>query len=155
MKFQDKLFTLRKNAGMTQNDLAEKLNVSRQAISRWEMGTAMPDVENLIAISDLFGVTLDALLKDREETTPEGVPIRPTDKSDYMSFVPKYWWWFAVAAVVAKIIPYFLSLAVIGLPNMNVAIVVYAVIGVCNLLHYCGLLATAGCFLYGLFQWRK
>lgn len=155
MKFQDKLFTLRKNAGMTQNDLAEKLNVSRQAISRWEMGTAMPDVENLIAISDLFGVTLDALLKDREEPAADGEPIRTTAKSDYMSFVPKYWWWFAVAAVAAKIIPYFLGLAVIGLPNMELAIVVYAVIGICNLLHYCGLLATAGCFLYGFFEWRK
>ena len=66
MKFHEKLYAVRKNAGMTQNDLAEKLNVSRQAVSRWEMGTAMPDVENLVAMSDLFGVSLDYLLKDHE-----------------------------------------------------------------------------------------
>lgn len=64
MKFYEKLYEVRKKAGMTQNDLADKLNVSRQAVSRWEMGTAMPDVENLVAISDLFGVSLDYLLKD-------------------------------------------------------------------------------------------
>ena len=64
MKFHEKLYAVRKKAGMTQNDLAEKMNVSRQAVSRWEMGTAMPDVENLVAMSDLFGVSLDYLLKD-------------------------------------------------------------------------------------------
>lgn len=64
MKFCEKLYEVRKKAGMTQNDLAEKLNVSRQAVSRWEMGTAMPDVENLVAMSELFGVSLDYLLKD-------------------------------------------------------------------------------------------
>lgn len=64
MKFHEKLYAVRKKAGMTQNDLAEKLNVSRQAVSRWEMGTAMPDVDNLVAMSDLFEVSLDYLLKD-------------------------------------------------------------------------------------------
>ncbi len=68
MKFHERLYTLRKNAAMTQNDLAEKLNVSRQAVSRWEMGTAMPDVDNLLAMSELFGVSLDYMLKGREFT---------------------------------------------------------------------------------------
>ncbi len=77
MKFHDKLYTLRKDAQMTQNDLAEKLNVSRQAVSRWEMGTAMPDVDNLIAISDLFSVTLDELLRNKEET-----PVSEDQQSD-------------------------------------------------------------------------
>ena len=66
MKFNERLYTLRKNAAMTQSDLAEKLNVSRQAVSRWEMGTAMPDTENLVAMSELFHVSLDYLLKGRE-----------------------------------------------------------------------------------------
>ena len=72
MKFHEKLYTLRKNAAMTQNDLAEKLNVSRQAVSRWEMGTAMPEIDNLIAMSDIFGVTLDELLRDQP---PEPRPV--------------------------------------------------------------------------------
>lgn len=68
MKFHDRLYKLRKDAAMTQNDLAEKLHVSRQAVSRWEMGTAMPDVENLLAMSELFHVSLDYMLKGQEFT---------------------------------------------------------------------------------------
>ena len=68
MKFHEKLYSLRKKAGMTQLDLAEKLGVSRQAVSRWEMGTAMPEIENLIAMSDLFSVSLDYMLKEKQDT---------------------------------------------------------------------------------------
>ena len=49
---------------MSQEDLEEKLNVSRQAISRWESSTAMPDASNILQISKLFGVTTDYLLND-------------------------------------------------------------------------------------------
>ncbi len=64
MTFADKILTLRKSKGMTQEELAEKLNISRQAISRWEMGTAQPDVENVLQISKLFSVTTDYLIDD-------------------------------------------------------------------------------------------
>ena len=64
MKFHEKLQNLRKNAGMTQLELAEKLMVSRQAISKWETGNAVPDLENIISICDLFGVSLDCLVRD-------------------------------------------------------------------------------------------
>ena len=62
MEFHERLYEVRKRAGMTQNDLAEKLDVSRQAVSRWEMGTAKPDFENLVAISNIFDVSIDYLL---------------------------------------------------------------------------------------------
>ena len=64
MTLSEKILTLRKGRGMSQEELAEKLNVSRQAISRWEMGTAMPDVTNVLGLSKLFGVTTDYLLHD-------------------------------------------------------------------------------------------
>ncbi len=51
MKFADKILGLRKQHGMSQEELAGKLNVSRQAISRWEMGTAQPDVSNILQLS--------------------------------------------------------------------------------------------------------
>ena len=73
MKLHEKIFALRKQQGMTQNDLAEKLGVSRQAVSRWEMGTAVPDVDNLVAMSDLFSVSLDELLK------PDAKPAQETE----------------------------------------------------------------------------
>lgn len=64
MKFSDKLLCLRKKAGLSQEELAEKLDVSRQAISRWEMGTAIPDSPNIKQLSKLFNVTADYLLND-------------------------------------------------------------------------------------------
>lgn len=63
-----KLYDLRKSRGLLQEELAEKLGVSRQAISKWEMGTGVPTLENLIGISEFFGVTLDSLVKDEYET---------------------------------------------------------------------------------------
>ena len=64
MKLSDKIIGLRKSNRMSQEDLAEKLDVSRQAISRWESGTAMPDANNILQLSKLFGVTTDYLLND-------------------------------------------------------------------------------------------
>lgn len=68
MKLSDKIIHLRKTNGLSQEDLAEKLNVSRQAISRWENGTALPDAQNVLQISKLFQVTADYLLNDDYES---------------------------------------------------------------------------------------
>lgn len=64
MKLSDKIVGLRKSRGMSQEELSEKLDVSRQAVSRWEMGTAMPDAANILQLSKLFNVTTDYLLND-------------------------------------------------------------------------------------------
>ena len=64
MKLSDKIIKLRKINGWSQEELAEKLNVSRQAISRWESNTAQPDATNILKISKLFGITTDYLLND-------------------------------------------------------------------------------------------
>lgn len=64
MNFADKLYHLRIKYGYSQEALAEKLKVSRQAISKWELGTALPETEKVIAISDFFNVSIDYLLKD-------------------------------------------------------------------------------------------
>ena len=103
MQFHEKLYTLRRQSHMTQADLAERLNVSRQAVSRWEMGTAKPEVDTLIAISDLFGVTLDELLKNRE-STPEDVPEPPGELPLFRTFLPKKWWVPGMAAVICKLL---------------------------------------------------
>ena len=62
----EKLSALRKRAGFSQEKLAEILDVTRQAVQKWERGTAMPDIPKLIAITSLFGVSLDYLLNNRE-----------------------------------------------------------------------------------------
>ena len=64
MTLSDKLQLLRKSNGMTQDMLAEKLDVSRQAITKWENGMAYPDIMNLIGLSELFHITIDYLVKD-------------------------------------------------------------------------------------------
>ena len=64
MSLVDKLVYLRKQKGLTQMELAETLNVSRQAISRWEVGAAVPSTENLMVLSELYGVSVDCLLHD-------------------------------------------------------------------------------------------
>ncbi len=64
MKLGEKLTFLRKQHGMTQMELAEKLNISRQAVSRWEQGTSEPSTENLVGIGKLFDVTVDALVNE-------------------------------------------------------------------------------------------
>jgi len=64
--FSEKLQLIRKSKGMTQEDLAEKLAVSRQAVAKWESGQVYPDISNLIQISNLFNVTVDYLVRDQE-----------------------------------------------------------------------------------------
>ena len=68
MRLSDKIVKLRKTNGWSQEELAEKLNVSRQAISRWEGATAQPDATNILQLSKLFGVTTDYLLNDEYES---------------------------------------------------------------------------------------
>ncbi len=66
MIFSDKLQVLRKSRGYTQEELAENINVSRQAVAKWECGQGYPDIMNLISLSELFHVTVDYLVKDQE-----------------------------------------------------------------------------------------
>ncbi|QTN01114.1 helix-turn-helix domain-containing protein [Sediminibacillus dalangtanensis] len=67
MNFAEKLKKERKDKGWSQEELAEKLFVSRQSISKWENGQNFPSIEIIIKLSDLFGVTIDELLRSDEE----------------------------------------------------------------------------------------
>lgn len=74
MIFADKLIRLRKKAGWSQEELAARLDVSRQSVSKWESAQSIPDLEKIVRLSNLFGVTTDYLLKDEmtdEETLKE------------------------------------------------------------------------------------
>jgi len=63
MEFSEKLITLRKSRDLTQEQLAERLNVSRQSVSKWESGQVIPEVEKLVELSRVFDVTVDYLVK--------------------------------------------------------------------------------------------
>ena len=64
MKFNEKLISLRKSMGLSQEELGAELKVSRQTISKWESGQSYPDFQRLVLLSDYFGLTLDELVRD-------------------------------------------------------------------------------------------
>ena len=78
MIFSEKLQILRKNKGYTQEALADKLGVSRQAVAKWESGQIYPDISNLIQISNLMSVSVDYLVKDNDCA----VNIKPQPDTD-------------------------------------------------------------------------
>jgi transcriptional regulator with XRE-family HTH domain len=93
MKLADKLIRLRKKIGWSQEELAEKMDVSRQSISKWEGAASIPDLNKIIQLSQIFGVTTDFLLKDEieEEVFSEGdfeegyTKISLNDVKNYMN----------------------------------------------------------------------
>ena len=72
MTLGEKIASLRNSHKMSQGDLAEKINVSRQSVSKWETGASVPELDKLILISALFNITLDELVKD--DSVPEAAP---------------------------------------------------------------------------------
>ena len=85
MTFGEKLQNLRQKEGMSQDALAERLGVSRQAVSRWERDETMPETEKVVALADLFGVTTDCLLRPRAAEEPERAqPQAGPERKDWM-----------------------------------------------------------------------
>ena len=77
-----RLLEYRKSSGLSQEELAERIGVSRQAVSKWERGEASPDTDNLIALSEVYGVTLDELIKGKPETASENTENSVGDEHD-------------------------------------------------------------------------
>ena len=73
----DKISDLRRQAGWSQEELAERLDVSRQSVSKWESGASLPEVDKIIAMSGLFGVSTDFLLKD--DVPEEAAEVAPME----------------------------------------------------------------------------
>lgn len=95
MNFNAKLQTLRKQSNLSQEQLAQKLNVSRQAVSKWETGEGYPELDKLVQISNIFDVSLDYLIKDKEtenkdyleKTADRQLNIEFTDLSEIEDYV--------------------------------------------------------------------
>ena len=76
MKLGEKLQQLRRQSGLSQEQLAARLTVSRQAVSKWELDETMPDTENVIQLSRLFGVSCDYLLRDEVDEQGAALPAQ-------------------------------------------------------------------------------
>ena len=97
MILADKIIQLRKRNGWSQEELAEKLNVSRQSVSKWESAGSIPDISKIIEMSRIFEVSTDYLLKDdssevvyEENFTEESIRVFSLEEAqDYMSLVKR------------------------------------------------------------------
>ncbi len=87
MNFKENLKKLSKEKNISQEQLAEKLNISRQAISKWESGKAYPDIDNLILLRDIFNVSLDELIvnekADKEKSINQEEYVSSDNKDSY------------------------------------------------------------------------
>lgn len=107
MELDEKLTQARKTAGLTQADVAAKLNVSRQAVSRWESGQSKPSTEKLLALGELYGVSIDRLLNAEESVVeavsdePEAVPVEPVIPQKHRS---RTWWKYAAAVLCGALL---------------------------------------------------
>lgn len=120
MNLSAKLISLRKQQGLTQMDLAEKLNVSRQAVSRWEVGTAVPSTDNLKVLSELYGVTVDYLLNDGAAQIPEErEPISANENHKPKTRKSKMLLLLVADAIVAAVIASILTVVSIQNKNQN------------------------------------
>lgn len=108
MTLNEKIYELRKNAGYSQETLAEKTGVSRQSVSKWETGESVPEIDKIVALSKIFSVTTDYLLNDdySEEVTEEEKAafseIKEIEeiKDTVKNKTPKYAWIFGVILAV-------------------------------------------------------
>ena len=96
MILADKIVSLRKKAGWSQEDLAEKLGVTRQSVSKWEGAQSVPDMDKVVQMSRLFGVTTDFLLKD-ELSEEEDYTRENKAKSPVIGAVSGIYWLLVTA----------------------------------------------------------
>ena len=116
MNLSEKILYCRKKAGLSQEALAEKLGVSRQAISKWETGESVPELSKLVLLARAFDVTTDWLLSESEpepETSPESeipaAPEAPAQSSNWVESIPgvigrlirRYGWLYGVYTALA------------------------------------------------------
>lgn len=126
MSFSENLQFLRAQAGVTQERLAEQLEVSRQSVSKWESGQSFPEMDTLLQICDLYDVNLDTLLRGSVEESRTG------DTAKYDAFMTRFAWRISlpVAAVIAAVGVCGL-LETLGVPEMLAGAALLLVITVC------------------------
>lgn len=108
MRFEEKIIHLRKQKGLSQEELAEQLGVSRQAVSRWELGQTLPDIPNLVQLCELFGVSADYLVKDEEQAAVKNdqttkTIARLTREREKIRYLARKYYYTAWAAVLMAI----------------------------------------------------
>jgi len=129
MTLGEKIYELRTQHNLSQGDLANELNVSRQSISKWENGNSTPDLEKIIKLAEIFNVSLNELIKDEEKETtvatmPEETPIIQTNNREKK---------IGKGLIIAGVISIFVFLLLgLGITGFFIAIPLFA----CSIIYY-------------------
>jgi len=113
---------IRENAGLSQEQFAEKLAISRQAVSKWERGAALPDIENIMYISELFNVSLDSIVKGDVKMTKKIISDSKNAKLMSKLFIGIM---IAVAAIIAFIMGFGGIVSLVFDPKAIIIIVIF------------------------------
>jgi transcriptional regulator with XRE-family HTH domain len=139
MILADKIINLRKKNGWSQEELANKMDVSRQAVSKWESAQTVPDLQKILQLAELFGVTTDYLLKDEIETeefisnsSDEYVKtITMEEAHEYLDIRRKASWQIAVGTLLCILSP--VTLFILGaaseIPSFGVSEEIMGIVG--------------------------
>ena len=134
MQMGDKLAELRRKQGWSQEELAERIGVSRQAVSKWESGQTLPDMDKVLLLSEVFGVTTDYLLKDSvsgsEDVTPSGRLITAAEAEAFLKVKAQTAVRIALAAGACILSPVCLLLLAAGQSSGTFAISAGAAAGI-------------------------
>ena len=110
MTLAEKICSLRTRADMSQSDLAEATGVSRQSVSKWETGASVPDLDKLVTLSELFGVSLDELVKDEKPAAAQSQPSpvyvveRKAEKTAAQKVGIGLFWFSGIAAALGLVL---------------------------------------------------
>lgn len=148
-EFGNYLYALRRKKGMTQQELADELGVTNKAVSNWETGETFPETKQLVPLADIFGVSVDDLLRGREN---ESTPSDPEPKQDEQRPLPKK------EEIIEKYLPEWWKKKFAVLISVGVALVLAGVIAVLSFflatendrLHILGACIFLGCVTLGV-----
>ena len=165
MIFADKLIQLRKKSGWSQEELAQQMGVSRQSVSKWEGAQAVPDLEKMLKLSQLFGVSTDYLLKDELEAAEATAPAEDTapvlrrvsmeEASDFIALTANQAPIIALGVVLCILCPVCL-IGLSGLAECGTIALSESTAAAIGVLVLIGMVATAvGLFLYSASRLTK
>lgn len=100
MKLAEQIRKYRKNSGLTQEALAEKLNTTRQSVSKWEQGSLEPNIQMLNNLAELFGVSLDKLVNGKDELEDTGNKVYTSAPMNFWEFAAKKWWLIIIIILI-------------------------------------------------------
>ena len=160
MILAEKIVRMRKKNGWSQEELAEKMNVSRQAVSKWESSQTIPDLDKILQLGELFGVTTDYLLKDEieDEEFTDGaydsnvIRVSPEMANEFLDERKRASWKIALATFLCILSP--ITLIILGVasevPNYRVSEDVAGIIGLTVLFAF--VLCAVPIFIYAGFK---